>query len=256
MNKKQLDFQVNDRTISNNNNNYNNNNNNSYVLPPNEEEQNLTYSLRSQMAPPSEEKPFSASTAVSGKVLAAPAEKKNQIIDSTIPDKWDYIKLDLFDNSKPEDLVRGKTKLKIALSIKKAGQAGWLCYNAQMNSPIRNMKRGLDSATWESGHYQNVKDSYAELKEELTDVRCSKFYQKGYAKQKGRSVEDLSVIVAQHPDEGCYIINLHFLDQQWIWLMRGDAGYLNSTQRKNGIIATVGIKKANKIKNLKAGDLL
>lgn len=254
---KTTNNQVTDRTISNNNNNIITTNNNSYNLSsPLEEEQNLTgfASLRSG--------PFVSD---SGKTprevicseLETPADKKTNLIsDETIPLHWDYIKLDLFDNSKPEDLTKGKTKLKLALNIKKTGQTAWMSFNAQLNSPIRNMKRNLDDATWNGYHYMAVRESHAELRDYYQDVRASKFYEKGYSNHKGKSTEYLSVIVAQHEDIGCYVINLHYDNQQWIWMLKGGQGYLTAQQRKQGVIATAGVKRSPKQRNIDARKLL
>jgi hypothetical protein len=232
----------------------NNNNNDSYSLSPPEDEQTSNDgSCGPCLAPLSEEANTSVEVICSG--VGNPAEEKNIILDTSIPPNWDYIKIDLFDNSTNEDLAKGKTKLKIALNIKKTGQTKWNSFNAGLNTPIRNMKRGLDGVTWDGPHYMGVRESHAELKTIYSDVRASKFYEKGY-KGKGTSIEELSVIVAQHPQEGCYVVNLHFADQQWVWLMRGGKGFLSQTQRKKGMIATVGIRKGNKIKNKNARDLL
>lgn len=249
----------NHRTISNNNNNTITTNNNSYTLsPPTEVEQNITQNdfVASGLASLS-----ASQNTPSGKVICSGLgnsdnKKTNLISDETIPLNWDYIKLDLFDNSKPEDLAQGKTKLKLALNIKKTGQTAWMSFNAQLNSPIRNMKRNLDQATWDGDHYMAVRESHSEFRKIFSDVRASKFYEKGYANHKGKSIEDLSVIVAQHEDVGCYIINLHFNNQQWVWMLKGGQGYLTPLQRKQGVIATAGVKKAPKQRNIKAGDIL
>jgi hypothetical protein len=228
----------------------NNNNNNSYSLSPSEDEQ-----TSNMEAPGLGLAPCGApgESLVSG--VGNLATEKNVVIDNTIPNHWDYIKIDLFDNSTSEDLVKGKTKLKIALNVKKSGQTHWSSFNAGLNSPVRNMKRNLDSSAWNGSHYMMVRENHAELKQIYQDVRASKFYQKGY-KGKGDSVERLSVIVAQHTDEGCYVVNLIVADQNWIWLMRGDTGFLNPAQRRSGMIATVGIRKGPKIKNKDVWDVL
>lgn len=244
--------QVNDRTISNNNNYTITTNNNSYTLcSSSEEQQRLTQGTTSASGLASLNSGESGSSCVGN-----PGDRKNLISDDTIPLTWDYIKLDLFDNSTNEDLAKGKTKLKLALNIKKTGQTAWLSFNAQLNSPIRNMKRNLDDATWNGEHYMNVRQSYTELKHIYQDVRVSKFYEKGYANHKGKSVEFLSVIVAPHEEIGCYIVNLHFDNHQWVWMMRGGQGYLTPAQRKQGIIATAGIKKAPQQKNIDARSIL
>jgi hypothetical protein len=180
---------------------------------------------------------------------------QNLYQEPTIPANWDYIKLDLYNNATTDELVAGKNKYKLSINIKKSGQAGWLTFMAGLNSEIRFMKRGLDAQTWETGHYWNVRESYAELKSQLGFARASKTYAKGY-RTKGQTIEDLSVVMAPNTVDGEYYINLHFKEQQWLWVLRGDAGYLTAPHRKKNIIATAGVKRGNKVKNLKAGDLL
>jgi hypothetical protein len=257
MNKKSSTNQSNHRTISNNNNNIIITNNNSYSLSsPPEEEQNLT-GVDSFLSGPFVSDSGKTPREVICSELETPADKKTNLIsDETIPHDWDYIKIDLFDNSKPEDLALGKTKLKLALNIKKTGQTAWMSFNAQLNSPIRNMKRGLDDATWNGYHYMAVRECHSELKDIYPDVRASKFYEKGYANHKGKSTEYLSVIVALHEVVGCYVVNLHFDNQQWIWLLKGGKGYLTAQQRKQGVIATAGVKQAPKQRNIDARKIL
>jgi hypothetical protein len=180
---------------------------------------------------------------------------QNLFQETTIPANWEYIKLDLYNNATTDELIKGKNKYKLAINIKKSGQTGWVTMMAGLNSEIRFMKRGLDAATWESGHYWNVRESYAELKSEFGFARASKTYAKGY-RTKGQTVEDLSVVLAPSPVEGEYYVNLHFQEQQWLWILRGGANYLTQAQRRKNIIATAGVKRGNRVKNLKAGDLL
>jgi len=180
---------------------------------------------------------------------------QNLIQEPTIPPTWEYIKLDLYNNATTDELIQGKNKYKLAINIKKSGQAGWVTMMAGLNSEIRFMKRGLDTTAWESGHYWNVRESYAEMKSHCGWARATKTYLKGY-KTKGQTVEDLSVVFAPTTIESQYYVNLHFEETQWLWILKGGAGYLTPAQRKNNIIATAGIKRGNKVKNLKAGDLL
>jgi hypothetical protein len=247
------------RTNINNNNYTINNNNNDYSLSPFEEEQTILGSLHSGVASLRSSAPQDIPVALphllSERVVAAPAQEANVIVDNSIPENWDYIKLDLFDNCSAEDLVKGKTKLKVALNIKKAGQTNWSSFNAGLNSPIRSMKRNLDGATWDGDHYMLVRETYKDLKEIYKDVRVSKFYEKGY-KGKGSTVEQLSVIVCQEELIGHYIVALFFGTNLWCWKMRGDKGYLTQSQRNKNMIATVGIRRGNKIKNKNALDLL
>lgn len=212
---------------------------------------------------PERDKKIIASPLDSSGLLAAPevatcsgvGNLQNLYQESGLPANWEYVKLDLYNNASVEQLAKNHNKYKIAIHIKKTGHNGWLTFMAGLNSHIRFMKRGLDAETWESTHYNNVKESYAELKQQFGFVRASKTYQKGYA-MKGQTTENLSVILAQSNILGQYYINLHYLEQQWLWILRGDAGYLTDAQRRKNMIATAGIKRGNKTKNIRAEDLL
>jgi hypothetical protein len=243
-------LQLIDRAIINNNN-YTITTNNDYIVnsctPECDKSVTPIASLESGIASLSPEQP---SCAPQGIVVAL----QNLFSDPTIPANWEYIKLDLYNNATIEDLIKNKNKYKLAINIKKSGQAGWSSFMVGLNSEIRFMKRGLDAVTWETGHYWNVRESYTELKNQCGWARASKTYVKGYT-TKGQTVEDLSVVFAPHI-ENEYYINLHFKEQQWLWILRGGQGYLTESQRKKNIIATAGIKRGNKVKNLKAGDLL
>jgi hypothetical protein len=248
------------RTIINNNNNTITTNNDKIVkCCALESNKQVTDSLRSEMAglspSASPDTPLALPQVSSERVLAASDTVQNLINDSTLPPNWDFIKIDLFDNATPEELAKNKNKFKISINIKKSGTKDWITFRAGLNTPLRNMKRGLDQATWEGEHYQNVRDNYAELKQEFDLVRASKVYEMNY-RVKGRTVENLSVVIAQTEKLGIYVVNLLFNDLQWTWLMRGDKGYLTPAQRKKNIISTVSIKPGNKIQNLKASDLL
>ena len=249
---------VDDRTIINNNNNIITTNNNYIVkecAPEGDSTQVIdgcAIGVASLRSPQSLGGPGG-----SGEGVVAPggAEFQNLLADPSLPANWDFVKIDLFDNSKSEDLVKGKTKLRVSVNIKRAGQKEWQVFRADMNSPIRNSKRGLDSDTWNNAHYTMLKDNYAELKHSYQDVRASKCYQKGYG-VKGRSVEELSVIIAQDALPHHYIINLLYGDQCWVWKMRGDKGYLTTAQREKNLIATVSARPGVKVKNINAKDLL
>lgn len=180
---------------------------------------------------------------------------QNLYHETTIPANWEYIKIDLYNNATAEELAKNKNKYKVAINIKKTGNTGWITFMAGLNTEIRFMKRGLDAAAWDTGHYWNVRESYTELKNEFGFARASKTYLKGY-KTKGQTIENMSVVFSPSPIAGEYYINLHFQELQWLWLLRGGAGYLTQAQRKANIIATAGIKRGNKVKNLRAEDLL
>ena len=180
---------------------------------------------------------------------------QNLFQETTIPANWEYVKLDLYNNADTEDLAKNKSKYKLAINIKKTGNNGWITFMAGLSTEIRFMKRGLDATAWESGHYLNVRESYNELKQQCGFARASKTYLKGY-RTKGQTIENLSVVFAPTDKQGEYYINLHFGDQQWIWILKGGAGYLTPAQRKKNIIATAGVKRGQKVKNLDAKDLL
>lgn len=254
------------RTTINNNNNIITTNNNEYINVSTPERNKpitegyalevapLRGSLRSSLREPK----GSGGSGDSGEFVAAPATEalKNLIQDPNIPANWDFIKIDLFDNSTVEQLQKNKRKLRISLSVKKSGQQDWMKFRSDINSPFRHMKRGLESSVWENDpHYQNVRDTYEEFKVNFKNVRASKFYEYRY-KTQGQSIEGLSVVLAELDEPGHYIISLLYNDQQWLWKMRGDRGYLSDAQRKKNVIATVSIKPGQKVKNKNAKDLL
>jgi hypothetical protein len=238
-----------------NNNNYTITTNNDYIInsctPEARQISNEGLSDASVLAS------LPASQNIPGQVSQVPqvGNLQNLYNESTIPANWEYIKLDLYNNATTEELIQGKNKYKLAINIKKSGQAGWMSFMAGLNSELRFMKRGLDAIIWETGHYMNVRDSYAVLKSDYGFARASKTYAKGY-RTKGQTIENLSVVIAPAMSDAEYFVNLHFGEQQWVWILRGGAHYISQSQRKNNIIATAGVKRGNKVKNLRAEDLL
>jgi hypothetical protein len=190
-----------------------------------------------------------------GPLVSQEGNLQNLLTDATIPANWEYIKLDLYNNASTEEMMKGKNKFKLAINIKKSGNSGWMTFMAGLNSEIRFMKRGLDSVAWGSGHYLNVRESYNELKKDFGFARASKTYAKGY-NIKGQTIENLSVVLAPSQLDNQYYINLHLEETQWLWLLKGGPKYLTQAQRNKNIIATAGIKRGQKVKNLNARDLL
>lgn len=179
--------------------------------------------------------------------------EKNIVYDSTLPPNWDYVKIDLYDNF---DTVKMRSKYKLAINVKKSGQAHWYNFMAGLNSPFRSMKRNIDPITWDTDpHYENVRACYAELKQTYGNAVASKVYLKNYA-TKGQTVEGLSVIMSMTDEPGKYIINLHYEDQYWVWMTLGGPKYLTQAQRKNNIVSTVGVMPGSKVINKKAKDFL
>lgn len=241
-----------------NNNNYTITTNNDYIInscTP-ERDKSLMGDLKvlTDVPPKGENIPASPCSQPGKAICSQEGNLQNLYTESTVPANWEYIKLDLYNNATMDELIKGKNKYKLAINIKKSGSTGWMSFMAGLNSELRFMKRGLDAVTWETGHYLNVRESYAELKSQFGFARASKTYAKGY-RTKGQTIEDLSVVLAPGK-EGEYYINLHLQEQQWVWILRGGAHYLSQAQRKNNIIATAGVKRGNKVKNLRAGDLL
>lgn len=171
-------------------------------------------------------------------------------VDPNLP--WDFIKLDLFDNSK--DPV--KQKLRLAMQIKKTQEDGFLKYNALLNSEFRFMKRGLSDDEWNSDHYQLVKSAYKDFKQEFGNANASKFYKPRSTGLKGVSVSNLSVILSQCAVEGEYACCVIYKDNLWVWKLKGHKGYLTDAQRRAGIIATKMIRKGQIRKMLNAEDEL
>ena len=222
------------------------------------EKQMILNSLRSRVASTSSTAspniPASQSWGAPGEAICSGVgnsqSKMATIIDNTLPNNWDYIKLDLFNNANVEELIQNKNKFRLAISVKVKGAKYWQSFRVALNSPFRNLKRGLDTATYESTHYRNVIDSYNILKQNYRDVRVSKAYMKGSG-IKGQTTEYLTAVLV--PLEEGYAINLHFKEQQWLWKLGSEVSDL---QRKKNVVGTIGIRPAPKVKNLNAGDFL
>ena len=123
LHENEINFASQDRTIINNIITTITTNNDSYCLPS-EEEQTSTRcsakeagSLRDDIPETSQLPHLTSQIALEGKT--------ETIIDSTLPDNWDYVKLDLFNNATIDDLKRNRNKFKLAISIKVKGSDNW-----------------------------------------------------------------------------------------------------------------------------------
>ena len=152
----------------------------------------------------------------------------------TLPAIWTYAKVSLFDNADVEEIREGKRKLKLALSVKSAKDGKFKQFTASMNSPFRNLKRGLNSEDYAGSHYQTVIQLYKDAKESADEVAVSKFHITG-DKVKGRTVVRLSAVLVAMPKDGEYLAVVVVGDDVVYFPMTGKE--LTAKQRKQGAIA-------------------
>lgn len=180
----------------------------------------------------------------------------NLIHDETLP--WDFVKLDLFDNSKKNRELNGnKQHLRLSMQIKKIGQSGFTKFNALLNTPIRTIRsnvKEIDPAIWDSPHYQLLESNYYELKPDHPDLRASRFYMARAEGQKGNAVDNFSVIIFRGQQDGDYYVNIIVDEQQWLWLLK--SSNLSEAQRTSGLIASAQIKRNQTRTRVKAKDVL
>lgn len=152
----------------------------------------------------------------------------------TLPAIWTYAKVTLFDNADVEEIRAGKRKLKLALSVKSAKDGKFKQFTASLNSPFRNLKRGLSSEDYAGSHYQRLIQLYQEAKETADEVAVSKFHITGDA-VKGRTVVRLSALLVTLPKDGHYLVIVSVGDDVVYFQMSGKE--LTAKQRKQGAIA-------------------
>lgn len=152
----------------------------------------------------------------------------------TLPAAWTYAKVSLFDNADIEEIRAGKRKLKLALSVKSSKDGKFKQFTASMNSPFRNLKRGLSSDEYAGSHYQKLISLYQDAKESADDVAVSKFHITG-DKVKGRTVKRLSAILIALPTDGQYLTVIVAGNDVIYFPMSSKD--LTSKQRKQGAIA-------------------
>lgn len=157
---------------------------------------------------------------------------KNQM-----PEKWKYLKADLFDNATVEDLKEGKRRLKLSFSIKTYEGADWLYFRGAMNSPRKCYKRFVQE-DWDWRHYNTVLKHYDQIRKQpgVERVNISKLYQKGWAESK-HTIEGLSAMLI-HTADG-YVVQLYVKDM--MVSIDLDTHNLSTKQRKQNVIASASI---------------
>lgn len=188
-------------------------------------------------------------------------EKRLQVVEGgssatrqceDLPKNWDWIKVDLFDNSK-----NYQARHKLAVSICKDKQIRR--FRSLNNSPFALFKRGIVNYQ-QDPHYVAVRDLYHSLKSEELLPQVSKCYRAGY-RGKTPSLVGLSTILVRHSIERRYsaaIVAEVSGKQQVIWVpLSGEAGRLSEAQRRKNIIATGGIyASASPYGSIRLGDVL
>lgn len=169
----------------------------------------------------------------------------------TLPAKWTYAKVSLFDNADVEEIRAGKRRLKLALSVKSAKDGKFKQFTASMNSPFRNLKRGLSSEDYADSHYQKIIQLYQDAKETTDEVTVSKFHITGDA-VKGRTVKRLSALLITLPKDGQYLAAVVVGDDVVYFQLNGKD--LTAKQRKQGAIGQAfissGIVKSPDVEDL------
>jgi hypothetical protein len=166
-----------------------------------------------------------------------------------LPKLWDWIKIDLFDNSKTH---KAKHKLSISICKQKEIQR----YRSLNNSPFGSFKRGFEDYR-NDPHYNLVRDLYHELKKQGYRPQVSKCFKKGYKGKISDSVFGLSTILCSEEQERRYTLAL-VAEEHVIWLaLKGDTNCLTQRQRDSRMIATGSIMQPVKpYGGARARDLL
>jgi hypothetical protein len=153
-----------------------------------------------------------------------------------IPEQWKLLKLDLFDNATPEQSAENKQVLKLAISIQKQDSGDWMYYRAKLNSPFRNVRRGVTDQH-DRSHYKLLEKTYQDIRAEfsssLVRINASKIYRKGYADTK-RTIDGFSTILWR--TEESWIATL--LIKQNIYHYQLSGANLSKRSRNTGIIAS------------------
>lgn len=169
----------------------------------------------------------------------------------TLPAIWTYAKVSLFDNADVEEIRAGKRKLKLALSVKSAKDGKFKQFTASMNSPFRNLKRGLSSEDYADSHYQKLIALYQDAKQTADDVAVSKFHITGDA-VKGRTVKRLSAMLIALPKDAQYLAVVAVSNDLVYFQMSSKD--LTAKQRKQGAIAQAyissGVVKSPDVEDL------
>lgn len=169
-----------------------------------------------------------------------------------MPQKWKFLKVDLFDNATVEELQEGRRKFKLAFSIKTYEGADWLYFRGAMNSPRKCYKRFVQE-DWDWKHYNTVLKHYDAIRKqpEVERVNISKLYQKGWAESK-HTIEGFSAMLIQTKDE--YICRLYVKDMQIDLTL--DTHNLTPRQRKQNVVASASLSNDSGYARKKIDDFI
>lgn len=169
-----------------------------------------------------------------------------------LPERWKFLKVDLFDNASIEELKEGKRKFKLAFSVKTYEGSEWLYFRAAMNSPRKLYKRFVRD-DWDWNHYNTVLKHHDALRyqEGVERINISKIYQKGFAESK-HIVEGMSALLLQTADE--YICRMYVVD--YMMDLTLDTHNLTAKQRKQNIIASATLSNDNGYARKRATDFI
>jgi len=171
-----------------------------------------------------------------------------QGLENLSPPPWKYIKLDLFDNANPAELLRGRRKLRLNLSMLVDDNSDYHRLMASLNTEFRFLKRGLDFTDLEQRqHYDAVSQAYKEINDaSIEQIRVSKCYLKN-SKGKGKIIPGMSVIVKPNIQDGNYTVILFHKTNYYIYELTGKN--LTSRQRQGNMIASAqwGLQQSNQL---------
>jgi len=158
--------------------------------------------------------------------------------NAILPHPWQWVKVDLFDNSKNH-----KPRHKLSVSICKSGEIQR--YRSLNNSPFALFKRGFVDYN-NDPHYNFVKSTYHELKQQEYKPQVSKCFTRGYGGKIHDTVFGLSTILCAENRAHRYTVGL-VAEEQVIWVpLSGEVGRLSEAQRQKNIIVTGSIMQPRK----------
>jgi hypothetical protein len=164
---------------------------------------------------------------------------------------WSHLKIDLFDNARDKQTVKGVRQFKLKLGFVYPDRPNQ-SLSAGLNHAWRFVKRGFDfNDSDDLAHYNLLEQLYQTAKDEYPDVRASKCYD-NIRGQKGRSIIGISVIVCEMSEPGeYYVILVDGTDCYDITLSNKN---LTLNQQKNNCIASGSWGTATTLPKLKARD--
>lgn len=168
----------------------------------------------------------------------------------TLPEGWDWIKADLYDNSKNH-----KPKHKLNITICKGGKT--LAVKSLNNSPWSLYRRGIVDCN-NDPHYQRVKQIRNELKQ-TTDqarIRVSKCYKTNYKGRIADTIHGFSTILIDEAQHNTYSVICVYQDKEIVIALSGTAGRLSQKQRRAGQIATGMVRAVTEKQGVDIDDLL